>query len=129
VRAEIGGAVRELLRFGPPTRAVGTSKTIRSLARIAGAAPSGEGIYVTRRLRREHLGDIVKRLGRMSVAERAELPGVSATRAHQLLAGALVVEGAMDLLRLDRLDIAPWALREGIILRRLDHLEADGPLS
>ena len=98
-------------------------------ARIAGAAPSGEGIYVTRRLRREHLGDIVKRLGRMSVAERAELPGVSATRAHQLLAGALVVEGAMDLLRLDRLDIAPWALREGIILRRLDHLEADGPLS
>jgi exopolyphosphatase/guanosine-5'-triphosphate,3'-diphosphate pyrophosphatase len=46
-----------------------------------------------------------------------------------LLAGALVVEGAMDLLRLDRLDIAPWALREGIILRRLDHLEADGPLS
>ena len=65
----------------------------------------------------------------MSVAERAELPGVSATRAHQLLAGALVVEGAMDLLRLDRLDIAPWALREGIILRRLDHLEADGPLS
>jgi len=64
VRAEIGGAVRELLRFGPPTRAVGTSKTIRSLARIAGAAPSGEGIYVTRRLRREHLGDIVKRLGR-----------------------------------------------------------------
>lgn len=129
VRAEIGGAVRELLRFGPPTRAVGTSKTIRSLARIAGAAPSGEGIYVTRRLRREHLGDIVKRLGRMSVAERAELPGVSGTRAHQMLAGALVVEGAMDLLRLDRLDIAPWALREGIILRRLDHLEADGPLS
>ncbi len=73
--------------------------------------------------------ELKARLGRMSVAERAELPGVSGTRAHQMLAGALVVEGAMDLLRLDRLDIAPWALREGIILRRLDHLEADGPLS
>lgn len=28
----------------------------------------------------------------------------------------------MDLLGVDRLEICPWALREGVILRRLDHL-------
>lgn len=28
----------------------------------------------------------------------------------------------MDLFGLDQLDICPWALREGIILRRLDTL-------
>ncbi len=125
VRVEIGSAVRDLLRFGEPTRAVGTSKTIRSLARLAGAAPSAAGIFVPRSLTRADLGGIVKRIAAMTAAERAELPGVSATRAHQLLAGALVIEAAMDLLRIETLDVAPWALREGIILRRLDHLEAD----
>ena len=31
----------------------------------------------------------------------------------------------MDLLNVDRLDICPWALREGLILRRLDLLDPD----
>ena len=123
VRAELGAAVGDLLRFGPPTRAVGTSKTIRSLARLAGAAPSGDGIFVPRSMNRGDLKAIVKRIGPMTAAERSRLPGVSATRAHQLLAGAVVVEGALDLLRIDHLDVGPWALREGLILRRLDHLE------
>ncbi len=127
VRAEIGVAVRDLLRFGPPDRAVGTSKTMRSLARMAGAAPSGEGIYVPRVLRRKELRGIVERIAPMSAKARAQLPGVSAARAQQVLAGALVAEAAMDLLRVSKLEICPWALREGIILRRLDHLD-DNPL-
>ncbi|MBK8468541.1 MAG: Ppx/GppA phosphatase family protein [Candidatus Phosphoribacter sp.] len=125
IRAEIGGSVRELLRLGPPTRAVGTSKTIRSLSRLTGAAASGEGIFVPRQLRRKDLKALVPKLAALTPAQRADLAGVSSTRAHQLLAGALVAESAMDLLRIDRLDICPWALREGVILRRLDHLEAD----
>lgn len=31
----------------------------------------------------------------------------------------------MDLLELDRLEICPWALREGVILRRLDWITGD----
>ena len=57
-----------------------------------------------------------------TIAERVSLPGVSAARAQQMLAGALVAEAAMDLLGVDRLDICPWALREGMILRRLDSM-------
>ena len=45
---------------------------------------------------------------------------MSPSRARQMLAGALVAEAAMDLLGIERLDICPWALREGVILRRLD---------
>jgi len=30
----------------------------------------------------------------------------------------------MDLLDVERLDICPWALREGVILRRLDWISA-----
>jgi exopolyphosphatase/guanosine-5'-triphosphate,3'-diphosphate pyrophosphatase len=60
----------------------------------------------------------------MTTEQRAELPGVSDGRAGQLLAGALVAEGAMDLFGVETLEICPWALREGVILRRLDHLPA-----
>ncbi len=101
-----------------------TSKTFKQLARIAGAARSAEGPYVQRELKRESLEAWVPRLAGMTEAERAELPGVSEGRANQLLAGALVAEGAMDLFGVERVEICPWALREGVILRRLDHMES-----
>lgn len=101
---------------------VATSKTFRQLARIAGAARSAEGLYVQRELKRASLEAWVPRLGAMTAAERAELPGVSEGRANQLLAGALVAEAAMDLFHVESLEICPWALREGVILRRLDHM-------
>jgi len=56
-----------------------------------------------------------------------EMDGVSAARSHQLLAGAVVAEAVMDRLGVDEVDFCPWALREGVILRRLDVLEAGDP--
>ncbi len=58
--------------------------------------------------------------------QKAELPGVSASRAHQLLAGALVADAVMDIFELTELEICPWALREGIILERLDQISILG---
>ncbi|WP_030548879.1 Ppx/GppA phosphatase family protein [Streptomyces albus] len=122
VRAEIARIVGEFSRMGPPDHVVATSKTFKQLARIAGAARSAEGVYVQRGLTRAALEEWVPELSVMTVERRAELPGVSAGRAPQLLAGALVAEAAMDLFGVDELEICPWALREGVILRRLDHL-------
>lgn len=124
VRSDIARIVRDLHKVGAPDRVVGTSKTIRSLARVLGAAPRANGPRVERVLERDALGDLVPRLAEMTADERATLPGVSASRARQLLAGAVVVHGAMDLLGVERLDLCPWALREGVILRRLDWLGA-----
>ncbi|MFI5641388.1 Ppx/GppA family phosphatase [Streptomyces goshikiensis] len=122
VRAQIARTVGEFSRFGSPDHVVATSKTFKQLARIAGAARSADGLYVQRDLTRKSLEEWVPRLAAMTTAERAALPGVSEGRASQLLAGALVAEGAMDLLGVEELEICPWALREGVILRRLDHL-------
>jgi exopolyphosphatase/guanosine-5'-triphosphate,3'-diphosphate pyrophosphatase len=61
----------------------------------------------------------------MTTADRAELEGVSAERAPQIVAGALVAEASMRALSIETVDICPWALREGVILRKLDS-EADG---
>ncbi|GAA1221613.1 Ppx/GppA phosphatase family protein [Kitasatospora nipponensis] len=125
IRAEIATVVGEVARLGPPDHAVATSKTFKQLARMTGAAPAEAGPRVQRKLSRAGLAAWVPRLTTMTAAERARIPGVSEGRARQLLAGALVADAAMDLFGLDELDICPWALREGIILRRLDGL--DGP--
>ncbi|MET9447935.1 Ppx/GppA phosphatase family protein [Streptomyces cinerochromogenes] len=125
VRTEIARTVGEFSRFGAPDHVVATSKTFKQLARLAGAARSAEGLYVQRELKRESLEAWVPRLAGMTTDQRAELPGVSDGRAGQLLAGALVAEGAMDLFAVESLEICPWALREGVILRRLDHMGSD----
>ncbi len=120
IRAEIGRRAGEVVRLGPPDRAVATSKTFKQLARIAGAASSSEGPYVRRAVSQRAITDLSQRLAAMTVAQRTELPGVSKGRAPQLAAGALVADAAMDLFGLTELEICPWALREGVILRRLD---------
>ncbi|MEU3726383.1 Ppx/GppA phosphatase family protein [Streptomyces sp. NPDC031705] len=122
VRAQIARTVGEFSRFGAPDHVVATSKTFKQLARIAGAAREADGLYVQRDLTRKSLEEWVPRLTAMTTSQRAALPGVSEGRAAQLLAGALVAEAAMDLFGVDDLEICPWALREGVILRRLDHL-------
>lgn len=122
VRVEIGDVASQVTRLGAPEFAVATSKTFRQLARIAGAAPSSEGFYVNRTLSRDDLHRWNERLATMSAHERAELPGVSAGRARQLVAGGIVAEAAMDIFGVSEVAICPWALREGIILRRLDGL-------
>ncbi|MFD8923397.1 Ppx/GppA family phosphatase [Streptomyces sp. NPDC059569] len=122
VRARIGRSVGEFSRFGSPDHVVATSKTFRQLARLAGAARSAEGLYVQRELSRTSLEEWVPKLAAMSALQRAALPGVSDGRSSQLLAGALVAEGAMDLFGVESVEICPWALREGVILRRLDQL-------
>ncbi len=116
-------AARTLRRVGTPDLAVGTSKTFRSLARLTGAAPSSAGPRAPRRLTDVGLRQLSAFVTRMSAGDLAELEGVSAGRSRQLAAGALVAEAAMRALGVSQLEICPWALREGVILRRLDTLD------
>jgi exopolyphosphatase / guanosine-5'-triphosphate,3'-diphosphate pyrophosphatase len=126
IRAEIARDAGHLLRGGPPDRAAATSKTFRSLARICGAAPSTDGALVPRTLPLGQLREWIPKLVAMAPDELAALPGVSPSRAHQIVPGALVAEGCMDIFDLTELEICPWALREGVILERLDQLPVLG---
>ena len=120
IRADIARDAGNLLRSGAPDHAVATSKTFRSLARICGAAPSGEGPLVERSLPADVLADRLPKLAAMSAEELCDLPGVSPSRTHQILPGALVALAVMDIFDLPALEICPWALREGVILERID---------
>lgn len=118
--AELVGPAKELRVAGDWDRTVGTSKTFRSLARLTGAAPSAAGPRAKRTLTSSGLRQLIAFISRMTAADRAELEGVSSDRSQQIVAGALIAEATMRALGVDELEICPWALREGLILRKLD---------
>ncbi len=111
------------IRWEGPRTAVATSRTFQQLGRLCGAAPGRHGPFVERELSCADLGEAIGRLAALPAAERARLPGISAPRAAQSLAGAVVGHTAMKLTGLPSVTICPWAIREGVLLR---HIE-DGP--
>jgi exopolyphosphatase/guanosine-5'-triphosphate,3'-diphosphate pyrophosphatase len=124
IRAEIARDAGHLLRSGHPDRAAATSKTFRSLARICGAARSDDGQLVPRSLPLSELSAWIPKLIALPADRLASLPGVSLARTHQIVPGALVAEACMDIFGLPELEICPWALREGVILERIDQISA-----
>ena len=99
--------------------ATGTSKTFRTLAKIANAQYPKLGPHLTR----EALEEIVPMLKKLDIKGRRELQSVSAERAPQIVAGAMLAKQLMADLELSEIRICPWALREGIVLHRLDWIE------
>jgi exopolyphosphatase/guanosine-5'-triphosphate,3'-diphosphate pyrophosphatase len=115
-------AAKKLRGAGKPDLVAATSKTFRTLARLTGAAPYSAGLQVPRELNSDALGQLVGFVSRIESAALAELQGVSPDRAHQVPAGAVVAAATMSALDVPCVRICPWALREGVILRRLDSL-------
>lgn len=107
-----------------PTRVVGTSKTIRSLARLVGGLP--ETSDATPSLHYANLRDWEPRLREIPASARQMLPGITPERSYQIVAGAVVVRTAMKVFGVESLDVSPWALREGIVLRYIDALDTPG---
>jgi exopolyphosphatase/guanosine-5'-triphosphate,3'-diphosphate pyrophosphatase len=119
IENQLESVLPALVRHEDSDRAIATSKTLRTLARLCGDWYGGNGKNITI----DSIRKISTRLAEMDSEERTKLPGVSANRARQIVAGALVTESVMRNLDLDNLEICPWALREGIVLKYLDWTE------
>ena len=98
---------------------VATSKTFRTLARLGAHWFKGDPNV----LELSALMMMIPKLTEMTNKSRADLPGVSASRAKQIVAGAIVARNVMERLQITQVEICPWALREGIVLRWLDWME------
>ena len=119
IETQLESVLPRLVRHEDSDRAIATSKTLRTLARLCGDWYGGNGKNITI----DSIRKISTRLAEMDSEERTKLPGVSANRARQIVAGALVTESVMRNLDLDNLEICPWALREGIVLKYMDWTE------
>lgn len=109
-----------LVKHQETDRAIATSKTLRTLARLSGDWFEGTGKNITV----EAIRKISAKLSEMDENSRAKLPGVSENRASQIVAGSLVAESVMRNLDIKELEICPWALREGVVLKWMDWMEA-----
>ena len=109
-------------------RLVGIGGTVRGLAAVAQRAeglPSNgvQGMTVTR----EALGEIIERLAALAPSQRASVPGVKPSRADLILAGAVVVEGALRAGGFDALEATEAGLREGVFFERHLSSKKRGP--
>jgi exopolyphosphatase/guanosine-5'-triphosphate,3'-diphosphate pyrophosphatase len=100
-------------------RLVGIGGTVRSLATVAQRAqglPSNgvQGMVVTLGA----LEEIVARLAALPAAQRSGVPGIKPARADLILAGAVVVEGAMRAGGFEELEATEAGLREGVFFER-----------
>ena len=125
-RAEFTAVRDELFKDRPkPKRVVGTSKTIRSLARLIGGPPDPETGDLAQ-LHYAGLREWEPSLRDMPGSVREYLPGITPERGYQIMAGAVVLRTAMKVFGVDTLTVSPWALREGIVLRYIDLLDTSG---
>ncbi|MEV4313884.1 hypothetical protein [Actinocrispum sp. NPDC049592] len=124
VRSTLSEVLDRLRWEGKPRHVVATSKTFKQLARLNGAASQRKGPFVRRTLKLADLRESIPKLAAVSASERAGLRGVARSRARQIVAGAVLAEATMTALDIQAVDICPWALREGILLRHLEDVTA-----
>ncbi|MFC6326000.1 Ppx/GppA phosphatase family protein [Microbacterium koreense] len=110
-----------------PDHVVGSSKAIRSLARLAGYPMPGWSGIERMVLPRAALKSWIPRLARLRADSRQELPGITADRTFQIVAAAVVVHQAMKAFDVEELEVSPWALREGVLLRYIESLSWSAP--
>ena len=119
IESQLEAVLPALVKHQDSDRSIATSKTLRTLARLSGDWFDTNG----NNIKFDVIRKIATRLADMTHEERTKLPGVSSNRAKQIVAGAFVTESVMRNLDLRELEICPWALREGIVLKYMDWME------
>jgi exopolyphosphatase / guanosine-5'-triphosphate,3'-diphosphate pyrophosphatase len=127
------GPLADQLRERPWDVVCGTSKTFRNLGEVARALPgaptpphafgfAGVDGQTAPILTREALNVVAGYLADTSAKDRSRLTGLDPLRAGNVVAGSQVAALAMQAFGLRELVLAPWALREGVILETLAEL-------
>jgi exopolyphosphatase / guanosine-5'-triphosphate,3'-diphosphate pyrophosphatase len=120
VASELSGAGWLKRAEGATGRMVGIGGTVRNLAaaaqRAAGLPSNGvQGMVIELGA----LEELIERLAALPAAERASVPGIKPARADLILAGAVVVAGALAAAGYEAIETTEAGLREGVFFDRL----------
>jgi exopolyphosphatase/guanosine-5'-triphosphate,3'-diphosphate pyrophosphatase len=101
-----------------PARVYGSSGSIHALAELAHQQDTGQLLthlngHVLARTSLEHL---LRRLQRMSLAEREKLPGLDPRRAAIIVPGAVVLAHILKKLDADSITLSDFGVREGLVI-------------
>ncbi|MEO5987305.1 MAG: Ppx/GppA phosphatase family protein [Candidatus Eisenbacteria bacterium] len=133
--------IRKQLRFAfrsigevKPVSVFGSSGAIHALAQVANWNERGEGIRQINGhvITAASLERQVKRLWRMSEAQRERLPGLDARRAEIIVPGGLVLLEVLRQARVDQITLSDFGVREGLVTdwleRHAREVKALGPI-
>jgi exopolyphosphatase / guanosine-5'-triphosphate,3'-diphosphate pyrophosphatase len=124
------GPLAERVRAHDHEVVCATSKTFRNLGRLARVLPevptpehafgfAGIDGQTAPVLTREALDVVAGYLAGTTARQRSRLAGLDELRARNVVAGSQVAALVMQAFGLRQLVLAPWALREGVLLREL----------
>ena len=127
------GPLADRIREAPWEVTCATSKTFRNLGAVARALPgaptpahefgfAGVDGQTAPILTREALNVVAGYLAGTTARDRRSLTGLDSLRAGNVVAGSQVAALVMQAFGLRELVLAPWALREGVILETLGEL-------
>lgn len=103
---------------------VGTSGTIRSIANA--------GLLISEHTNQNLFNDItlknlIKAIKMITKATSTyqilDIPGIDKERADIILAGAFILDYALQAIQPDKMLISPYALREGIVVKQFDNIQ------
>jgi exopolyphosphatase/guanosine-5'-triphosphate,3'-diphosphate pyrophosphatase len=120
VRSFLAPAVADVRALAPFT-AVGSSGTILNLARIVAAEESDTGTvssgdaFTANGLRKA----VARITARRRADDRDDIAGLDEQRRDIIVAGAILLEEIVNLLRIERVVVSEAALREGILVDRV----------
>jgi exopolyphosphatase/guanosine-5'-triphosphate,3'-diphosphate pyrophosphatase len=132
------GPLAERIRAHEHEVACATSKTFRNLGELARALPeaptpphafgfAGVDGHTAPVLTREALDVVAGYLAGTTARQRSRLAALDELRARNVVAGSQVAALVMQAFGLRQLVLAPWALREGVILEELARRDAWPP--
>jgi exopolyphosphatase/guanosine-5'-triphosphate,3'-diphosphate pyrophosphatase len=110
--------VEASLRRAGWRRVLGSSGTIRAVGNVLDEIGWSRG-----HIRREALQKLAEHLVQSRHVRRFELPGLKAERAPVFAGGVAVLQAVFEALDLERMDVAPGALREGVLLDLVGRLK------
>jgi exopolyphosphatase / guanosine-5'-triphosphate,3'-diphosphate pyrophosphatase len=121
VRRQLQRPIEELvanLQPGEVPKMVGTAGTIETLAAMLNLDKQGN---VPNRvhgcqIHLHELRNLINRLRRMTIAERSTIAGMSERRAEIIIAGAVVLQEAMAMLKMSSISVCERSLREGVVV-------------
>jgi exopolyphosphatase/guanosine-5'-triphosphate,3'-diphosphate pyrophosphatase len=120
---------RKALRRRNPQKAIVTSGTGETLARMCSLLASGEGPRSMNgaTFTRQQLQTVLRTIADApDVAARSEIPGIDSTRADIILAGAIILEELAAALDISEFTYCDFALREGLLFNEMTRLSPGG---
>jgi exopolyphosphatase/guanosine-5'-triphosphate,3'-diphosphate pyrophosphatase len=104
-----------------PHMLFGSGGTFTSLAAMAMAQKGQSGIPVRGyQVSRAEVRHLLERLRKMSLQDRAKVPGLSLDRADIIVAGLAIVDRVMDRFEVNTVQVHNRGVRDGLLLKMID---------